>query len=174
MTGLSEHYTERRSSLTPTAIAKRFTTQYTSMFSKLSGAYRSDVKAIKAARKDGKLPPRVADDLTLLGAAQKVGTRIDGAAERMRAALGLLRRWQGHRCGCHPPGARDGRASYQPQRRGHGPDRPSRTARDWLRTQPSARAGCRAAAGSESKARQRSPIGGALPELLGGTLRSCS
>ena len=83
-----EHYNDSALELDAVAIGERFASQYTSVLSKMSGAYRADVKAIRAARKDQKLPSTLGDDLTLIAEAREVGTRIDQGVERAAHALG--------------------------------------------------------------------------------------
>jgi hypothetical protein len=83
-----EHYTADALELDAAVLRGRFETQYTSLFSKLSGAYRQDAKAIRATRRNGKLPPTLAEELSLIGAARDVGQRIDTKADRASRALG--------------------------------------------------------------------------------------
>lgn len=71
-----------------TAIRERFAEQYTSVFSKLSSAYRQDAKAIKAVRLDGKLPGDLVEDLALIAATREVGERIDAQHEKIDRAFG--------------------------------------------------------------------------------------
>jgi hypothetical protein len=74
--------------LDATALRSRFATDYTSVFSKLSGDYRRDAKAIKTARTDGKLPATLDEDLKLAAEARELGTEIDAAASQLKLALG--------------------------------------------------------------------------------------
>ncbi len=85
---LLERYSPEALELDATAMGGRFVAQYTSVFSKLSGSYRQDAKAIKATRRDGKLPDRPGEDLAIIAAAREVGERIDGKMQRLAAALG--------------------------------------------------------------------------------------
>ncbi len=85
---LLEHYVPQALELDAAAMAERFSRQYTSAFSKLSSSYRRDAKAIKATRKDGKLPERPTEDLTIIAFAREVGERIDGKIQRLAPALG--------------------------------------------------------------------------------------
>jgi AAA domain len=83
-----QHYGASALDLDAAAIGQRFAEQYTSLFSKLSGSYRQDAKAIKAARDDGKLPSTLAEDLRLIAAAREVGQRIDTKSGQTTQALG--------------------------------------------------------------------------------------
>ena len=83
-----QHFTDDALDLDAAAIAERFESEYTSLFSKLSGGYRQDAKAIRAVRKDRKLPATLADDLKLIAGAREVGHRIDATTERVTQALG--------------------------------------------------------------------------------------
>jgi hypothetical protein len=60
--------------------------------SRLSGAYRRDAKAIRAVRKDGKLPDSLEADLALIGSTQELGRRIDERAAAMERSLGVYAR----------------------------------------------------------------------------------
>ncbi len=88
LAALLRHYTPEVLDLPAADIAARFTTQYTSVFSKLSGAYRQDAKAIKACRKSGKLPDDVVEELARVVSAQQLGERIDQAQQQLDQALG--------------------------------------------------------------------------------------
>jgi hypothetical protein len=85
-------YTETALDLPAADLASRFQTSYTSWFSKFSGSYRQDAKAIKAARKDAKLPQNPADDLAAIAALQDLGARIDARADTAQQALGGFHR----------------------------------------------------------------------------------
>ena len=87
-----EHYDDSALELDAGTIGERFASRYTSVFSKLSGAYRLDVKAIRAARKDHKLPSTVVEDLKQIAEAREVGARIDLKVERAAHALGSYAR----------------------------------------------------------------------------------
>ena len=83
-----EHYHDSALELDAAAIGRRFAEQSTSLLSKLSGSYRQDAKAVKATRKDGKLPATLDDDLKLIAGARELGHRIDAKSERAAQALG--------------------------------------------------------------------------------------
>jgi hypothetical protein len=85
---LLEHYEPATLDLDGAALLRRFTTEYTSTFSKLRGTYRRDAKAIRAARRDSKLPAAVVDDLDKLAKLQSLGDRIDEMSERSTRAFG--------------------------------------------------------------------------------------
>ena len=84
---LLEHYAPEVLELDADALATRFREQYTSFFARLSGAYRADAKAIKAVRKDRKLPRDAVDELGRIAEARRFGGRLDAAEERMRRAF---------------------------------------------------------------------------------------
>ena len=85
---IRETYEDAVLDLDAAAIEERFRTQYTSVFSKLSSAYRQDAKAIKTVHKTRKLPQSLADDLSLIAAARDVGARLDDKLERIAKAFG--------------------------------------------------------------------------------------
>ena len=70
------------------AIAERFETRYTSVFSRLSGSYRADARALKQVRRDGNLPRDLVADLQRIAEAREIDARIDAAAGTARVALG--------------------------------------------------------------------------------------
>ena len=85
---IRETYEDAALDLDAAATETRFRTQYTSVFSKLSSAYRQDAKAIKTVHKTKKLPHSVADDLSLIAAARDVGARLDDKLDRIANAFG--------------------------------------------------------------------------------------
>lgn len=85
---LLESYEESVLELNAAELLRRFTTDYTSRFAKLRGAYRRDAKAIKAVRRDRKLPASLAKDLEELAELRALGESIDAADERLARALG--------------------------------------------------------------------------------------
>ncbi|MET0601196.1 MAG: DUF3320 domain-containing protein [Baekduia sp.] len=85
---LMESYRPAALELDAGPIGERFATQYTSVFSRLSGTYRHDAKAIKAVRHDGKLPDDVVGQMALIVVARATGQRIDDQADRLSGALG--------------------------------------------------------------------------------------
>jgi hypothetical protein len=85
---IRETYDDAALDLDAAAIEGRFRTQYTSVFSKLSSAYRQDAKAIKSVHKSRKLPQSLAEDLLLIAAAREVGARLDDKLDRIAQAFG--------------------------------------------------------------------------------------
>ena len=81
---LTETWNESHQQLDGAALLERFETQYTGVFSKLSGARRADVKTIRAARKDNKLPEQVVDELQYLADAQKLASDISDQVAVLR------------------------------------------------------------------------------------------
>jgi hypothetical protein len=85
---LFEEYEPGALELDSDGLHTRFTTIHTSAFSKLRGAYRRDARAVKAVRKDGKVPQSIAQDLSDLVELQRLGAELDGRSERHARAFG--------------------------------------------------------------------------------------
>jgi hypothetical protein len=66
----------------------RFAKDYHSLFSKLGGAYRRDVKEVKALRRDGSLPHELLQDLEDLTNLQALEAELEGLRDRLSRALG--------------------------------------------------------------------------------------
>jgi hypothetical protein len=73
-------------------LLRAFKTDYAGTFSKLKGAYRRDAKAIKAVRRDRKLPKVIVEELEALAALQTLGHEIDQHDAVARRALGAYAR----------------------------------------------------------------------------------
>jgi Protein of unknown function (DUF4011)/REase_MTES_1575/AAA domain/Protein of unknown function (DUF3320) len=89
---LFEKYDESVLELDGDELLRAFKNDYQGPFSKLKGAYRRDAKAIKAVRRDHKLPKTVVDDLEALAALQALGQKIDQHDEVAHRALGTYAR----------------------------------------------------------------------------------
>ena len=66
----------------------RFASNYGSFLARLSRAYRTDAKAVKALRRDGRVPEDVARDLDDLERLAALGRELDSIADRLERAFG--------------------------------------------------------------------------------------
>jgi len=71
-------------------LAGRFETVHVGPFAKLKGTYRRDAKALKATRKDGRLPADPAGDLRSIAHVNQLGSYLDSQRERASRAFGAL------------------------------------------------------------------------------------
>jgi Protein of unknown function (DUF4011)/REase_MTES_1575/AAA domain len=85
---LLDQYERAALDLDAAGLLDRFMTVHTGALAKLRGGYRRDAKAIKAVRKDKRLPDTVIDDLTRLVELQRLGNKLDAQADKLERAFG--------------------------------------------------------------------------------------
>lgn len=85
---LLDQYEPAALELDAAGLLDRFSTVHTGALAKLRGGYRRDAKAIKAVRKDHRVPDGVTDDLTRLVELQGLGDKLDGQADNLARAFG--------------------------------------------------------------------------------------
>jgi Protein of unknown function (DUF4011)/REase_MTES_1575/AAA domain/Protein of unknown function (DUF3320) len=81
-------YTETVLEADIVGLLKRFTSEYVSALSKFKSGYRRDARAVKALRRDQKLPKTVIGDLEELVKLQALGRELDEASPRLSRAFG--------------------------------------------------------------------------------------
>ncbi|MGH9195569.1 MAG: hypothetical protein ACRD1T_07505, partial [Acidimicrobiia bacterium] len=89
---LFEEYEPSALEIDAAGLHRRFTTEYTSIWSRLKSSYRADARVIKSVRGDGKLPDGVAQDLEDLASLQVLGQEIDSDRDRLSRAFGSFYR----------------------------------------------------------------------------------
>jgi hypothetical protein len=85
---LLESYEDSVLDLDATGIRTRFEDQYGSIFARLSSAYRADVKAIRAVRKDRKLPREITAELAEISTVQELQRTVEAQGARLTRAWG--------------------------------------------------------------------------------------
>jgi hypothetical protein len=85
---LRANYDDAALALDAEALHQRFSTDYQARLAKLKSDYRRDKQAVKAVRRDTKLPATVVDDLAKIRKAQELKKTIDFEAEQLELAFG--------------------------------------------------------------------------------------
>jgi hypothetical protein len=89
---LLDEYQPAALEIDATGLHRRFATEYTSFWARLKSSYREDARALRALRRDGKLPDGIAQDLEDLASLQALGEDIDSNEERLSRAFGSFHR----------------------------------------------------------------------------------
>ena len=85
---LRESYADEALELDAESMLNRVTTAEGKFMGKLGGAYRTDVKALRALRKDGRAPDNPAEDLREIVRLGQLGAQIDAGRSEYEAAFG--------------------------------------------------------------------------------------
>jgi very-short-patch-repair endonuclease len=92
LAAVRENYSDEVLQLDITGMLSRFEASQGRRFAKLSGTYRADAKALKATRKDGRVPKALVEELLGIQRLLQLGQQIDERAERDEAAFGAWSR----------------------------------------------------------------------------------